>query len=813
MQNPFARNSKTFDTRITRITALTSVLMYLEQFAAAFWPPISWVLFFLTLWLLQIPNMLGAFGYEIAFIVGFVGLAFWIYKGLGDFKRPTKENIARRIERYNALAHRPLSQQDDTLANPEKEETRATWVRYKQSLQGLLKNIKTPSLESQAMGRDPYALRFAVFFLFVTASVMAGGQWGERVHAGLTPFSLYKIPGFGLEGATITITPPEYTGYAPVTLKGRGGKQIVDIPVGSHVRAQVQGGIGTPVLVMGDTKYHMQRLQGNAYGYDAFITNDTRISIRQAFLPRVNWRYNVIDDTPPAISTTGEPEITEYQSIRLPITVLDDYGVRDIAIRMTLNPVVSEAPLGEVYTEKRAVMSAPGQETELSPVFDLTWHTWAGLPVILKITAIDAIGNKASQDIEITLPERSFSHPLAKKLIEHRKFLAWNPEGPYEEMRDSLYRLQTHPDDYDHDLVILMALRTAAARLYFSPGLDTAKALIKMFWDVAVHLEDGDINLALRQLQEAQRNLEQALSDPNASDEEVARKVEELRQAMANYFREMARELHKRMAEGKDMPLMPPQMFSQMLDAEQLSQFFDQLQSEALDNPDKARELLSQLNKLLDMMNPNFSQTMPMDMQMMAEGVSELQQLVRRQEELLDQTRTQQALKEEQPTAPPPDTSTNKVEQDALRYVLGQLMLDADEQIGEIPESMGLAEQEMRHSSSSLDADNPGGSIPHQEQAIEHLRDSMQSLSQQLAERMQQMTGFMLGQGATDPLGRPRGDQDGGNSFFSGSGVKIPDEAERKRVQEILRQLREKSGEYERPREEREYYRRLLKQF
>lgn len=52
-----------------------------------------------------------------------------------------------------------------------------------------------------------------------------------------------------------------------------------------------------------------------------------------------------------------------------------------------------------------------------------------------------------------------------------------------------------------------------------------------------------------------------------------------------------------------------------------------------------------------------------------------------------------------------------------------------------------------------------------------------------------------------------------GNGPHHGSQVKIPDEAEKKRVEEILKELRRRSGEMERPPEEREYYRRLLRQF
>ena len=67
--------------------------------------------------------------------------------------------------------------------------------------------------------------------------------------------------------------------------------------------------------------------------------------------------------------------------------------------------------------------------------------------------------------------------------------------------------------------------------------------------------------------------------------------------------------------------------------------------------------------------------------------------------------------------------------------------------------------------------------------------------------------------GAYDCVAKtPMGDQNG-NSLLSGDTVKIPDEAERKRVQEIMKTLREKSGDRQRPEYELDYLRRLMRQF
>ncbi|MDH5723283.1 MAG: DUF4175 domain-containing protein, partial [Alphaproteobacteria bacterium] len=291
-----------------------------------------------------------------------------------------------------------------------------------------------------------------------------------------------------------------------------------------------------------------------------------------------------------------------------------------------------------------------------------------------------------------------------------------------------------------------------------------------------------------------------------------------------------------------------------------LSKFLDELQSHLQNGDTKsAQEMLSQLQRMMEMMDPSMMHNMPSDMQMMQEGINELEELIKRQEALLEQTEKQEKLQKitkrqkqssEQtqdnstrqgndpfnmkgfPPSPEPadsptpetermeksisaDTTENKAEQEALRYVLGQLMMRAAEKIDEVPESLGKAEQEMRGSSKALGENAPSTSIPHQEKAIEYLKEGQKELSQQLQQRMQQMIGFGMSRGSQqyDPLGRPYGGEDDPSGSAHGSDVKIPDEAERKRIEEILKTLRERSGDLSRPSDEREYYRRLLRQF
>ncbi|MEM6781573.1 MAG: DUF4175 family protein [Pseudomonadota bacterium] len=830
--------------RLGILRALARVVMVFEAFLSAFWQPIVWVLLFVGLWLLDIPSILGSYGREISLLLFVGGLVALIYRNIDQFHIPSSSKINRRLEEDNALKHRPISVLNDTLANPEKDSTLTLWQSGKQKALERLKKLQPSVPRAVVAPKDPYALRIGVIILCVGAFVIAGNTWQQRLQAGLFPFG-FTLPGYGLDGATLTITPPDYTRQSITAIKGVNKDEPISIPQGSELKAQVHGGLGLPKLFVGEREEEFVKIDRSNYGAITTITDGDALKIKQFWITRLSWPYTFVPDTAPTLLQNGEYEVTEYATLRFNFTMRDDYGVRDLHMRMELDPVVEEAPLGEPVEDTRAVMSPPDQDLEINPTYDLTSHVWAGLPAIIRFTAEDDLGQISELETKIVLPEREFQHPVAKKLIEHRKTLAWDYAAPPEEIRDSLIDIINDAESYDYEIIVFLSLRTAVGRLQYSAGSeDTTKALIDLFWNVAIHLEDGDLNMARERLLQAQRELEQALSDPNTSDAEKAQLVEQLKQALAEYFRELGREMQKQMAESENAPLISPEMLSQMLQPEDLARFFDQLESEALSgDPDAARELLSQLSRLMDMLDPSMQMAMPMDMQMMSEGVSELQELVRRQEELLDQTRAQSDLMGQEfdygdllpndPNSPfdfeglPPapqttpqstpnsqvDTSLNKVEQDALRYVLGQLMLEADRVLGEIPENMGLAEREMLGSSENLGTNRPDLAIPHQERAIEYLREAMQDLSQQMMARMEQLTGMTFGQAQTDPLGRRTGQGEDGNNWFSGSEVQIPDEAERKRVEEILKELRKKSGEFNRPDEELDYFRRLLKQF
>ena len=61
---------------------------------------------------------------------------------------------------------------------------------------------------------------------------------------------------------------------------------------------------------------------------------------------------------------------------------------------------------------------------------DLTAHPWAGLKVRMTLAARDQAGQIGlSEPYEFILPERNFTKPLAKAVVEQRKKLVREPDS------------------------------------------------------------------------------------------------------------------------------------------------------------------------------------------------------------------------------------------------------------------------------------------------------------------------------------------------------------------------------------------------
>ncbi|AEP09763.1 DUF4175 domain-containing protein [Micavibrio aeruginosavorus] len=802
--------------RLGFLRAIAAWVIAAERGTASIWRIVVWAMAFAGLWMLQIPQMFGMAGSIIALIIFVVGLVYIPWRYSPRFQMPRPVDIDRRLEIDSGLSHRPLSQSHDRLANPQKDDTRRLWDVARDQQQKLLARLRTPRPRPVLAPADPMALRILAALVVICGLAIAGPSWTARVHDGLVPFSWPKAVEKA-DAITVWITPPVYTGVPEMVFSEKtqfDPAKPIAIPMGSDIKVRVRshwGDMAAPVLAADGQSFAMDNLGDGNYGLVRPLPQASHFRIRQLVFNRMEWMATIIPDTPPTIAVAGEPDIGPHADVKIPVKVRDDYGVETLDMTVTLAADAESIPLGADYTATQTIMSPPGQDYETAPSFDLAWHPWAGLPVQISMTATDHRGQTASLNdpVTMTLPERAFRHPLARQLVTMRKRLIRTPDEAASNVAYDLETIVMSPSTYQGDPVIFLALRSAAVRLLTYPGnRDEMAAVVALLWDVALRVEDGNMTMAYRSLKDAQQALQNALRDPTTTPEQLAQLVEELRQAMAEYMQEMMREMQKNMAESGSEQLMTAEALEQAMNTMDLSAYIDQMMARAMSGDrNAAQQMLNDLQKMMESMDPSADMQLPEDVKKMMESLGGLQEIIEQQEKLLAETKDAKTTESE--------TVEEKERQETIRQDMGELMMKMDEALGQIPEKIGEAEQFMRKSGEELAANNPGGSIPHQEDALDRLRNQQKQMSEKLQQRLQQMTMLSFGGGGmrTDPLGRPIEDGEGGQNPWSKSKVEVPDEAERRRIYDIMQELRKKSGELTRPDYELDYFHRLMRQF
>ncbi len=406
------------------------------------------------------------------------------------------------------------------------------------------------------------------------------------------------------------------------------------------------------------------------------------------------WQFNIIEDNIPAIALVRPPQTTHRGALRLEYRVADDYGVKSASARFRLDkksvagkPMSAPSPLPlqsdpkkapEMGNEDHAIGALQkggknfGQkDLDRRPVQDniiyveeplvepphfalrlprdhlkrgngkvyrnLAAHPWAGLPVEMVLSATDHAGQTGySEVIKLRLPERQFRKPLARAVIALRKKLVARPSRRYAIARGLDYLTQRAAQTNYQDLTVYLGLRTAVWRLRYDGTRPSLKSTVKLLWDLAVRIEDGDLSDAERALRAAQEKLMEALSR-KAPDEEIHQLMQQLRQAMMQYLRSLSQQAARE---------MPPEMAKQLqnarvLDQQSLEQILKNIENLAkIGERDKAQQMLSQLRDLLENLRAGQNGQMQgaKGAQQMMQAIDGLGRMIMKQQQLLDQT-------------------------------------------------------------------------------------------------------------------------------------------------------------------------------
>jgi uncharacterized protein (TIGR02302 family) len=851
--------------------------------------------------------LLGAFGLALA--ASFLPLI--------RIALPTREEALRRLETKANVKHRPASSYEDRLGTIPAKETALLWAAHRERLARLIQRLKPTWPEPRTDRKDTYAIRALLLVALIAAVFAAGPNGLDRIRAAFSPAasgapSLIRLDAW--------VTPPVYTEVPPIVLAdgsetvGAGSEtfRALSVPERSEliVRAHVPKG-ETVSLVTSNEEGTVAKLAepktGRTEGlteFTATLNDPGAAEVKIGGQTVAKWRFDLIKDEAPTISLMGNPTTTPRGALRLIYRADDDHGVANAEAKFTLaegedagiappqpfavspndlkdanakdangkdasakdktDPLL-EPPVMPLQLSRANAKDIDGHATQ-----DLTAHPWAGLKVRMNLVARDQAGQAGmSAPYEFVLPERVFTKPLAKAVVEQRKKLVRDPNST-EPVAQALDALTIGSDKLGDDSFIYLSLRDAYWRLMSDPSREALGSVVDQLWQVALRIEDGDLPEAERELKSAQDALSQALQK-NASPEEIKQLVDNLRDALSRYMQALSQQAQDK---GNMAKQEQQQNGDQLLSQQDLDKMLSNIEKLAQSgSKEMAERMLSELKDIIERMQAG---NMPENakQQRASQMMKDLNDVISKQQKLLDDTfeaKRQQGERngeqsqqfEVSPPGQPMDFGPGmgiapfadmpgEAEQGAIKgqgesgkqgQAPGQGKLEMGQQPqggqrsgqhGELakrqqelrdklqsvidrfrmegadaPEQFDGAGKQMGQAQEALGQDDLDQATQAQNQALDSLRKGAQSLAEQMMEGGEIQAGQGPGNNGRDPLGRP----DRSNRPDLGLSVKVPDEIDIQRAREVLDEIRLRLGDPQRPAFELDYLERLIQPF
>lgn len=786
---------------------------------------------------------------------------------------PDRTAALARLDRDSGVSHRPVSGANDALANGSTDpSTRALWDLHRRRLQAIGTRVRVVPPSPRVVDIDRYAVRAAVVLAIVASAFVAGPEKYGRIASAFAWRSADASPGIRIDA---WIDPPGYTGRPPLVLLGPSRtpdshqQAVFSAPVGSSVVVRVAGtdaaaisstGALRPAPVPASAAKAPVSASAPSVADSRFaLAGDGELRIAREGSAPETFALKAIPDLPPRIRLVGTPKGNARGTLGLGYAIEDDYGVTGAEARFS-NPVVRGRPVtGRALVEPPrgtlALPSMPGGLGEGKTTLDLSDHPWAGAQVSMTLSARDEAGNVGeTTPTTLTLPSKPFANPLARALVEQRRDLILDPDDRAG-VATALDALQIAPDAFDVPLGVYLGLHTAQGRLAAAKTDAALLEVADLLWQMALRIENGDLDKTEQDLRAAQKALHDAL-ERGAPPDEIKKLTEALRQQMDKFLSEMMQNRDKNAAENDKST---PDRNSRTITDKDLKSMMDRMEDAARrGDMAEAQRLLDQLNSIMEnLKTAKRGEAQSQANREMNRSMSDLNRMMQEQGDVRDKTfqengrdRNEAQQGDEDDAGADQDSgqkpgsgdpsgqsaqpgSGRKPGQkgkgspgfgdlqdrqnalggqlDALQRKLRGLGLKGEQGLAD-------AEQAMKEAGEALGKGQGGAAVEAQGRALEGLQRGAGGLQQQMAQEGGQDGNPAEGQGGEgedmqqgedlDPLGRPR--QGRGSSQSHDLDVSGGLAA---RAQQVLQELRRRLGDPTRTQDEQNYLERLLQRY
>src|ERR1700738_3850050 len=789
----------------------------------------------------------------LPFVARAVGLGLFVLLALGAlfplirFRWPSREEALSRLDRGTGIRHRPATALNDTLVTQDPVAL-ALWQAQRERTLASIKRIRAGLPSPRLAIHDPWALRALVAVMMVAAYVAAGDERTLRTGAAFDWNGVLSPANIRVDA---WVTPPLYTGRPPIILSAANKEAAgpaagpLPVPVGSTLIVRSSGGALDVVPGGGVTEAVPTEQAPKGTNERHFTVRGDGTAHVRAPSGQPQWKFSAIPDRPPTISLAKDPERQARGSLQMSYKIEDDYGVTEAQAHFAVRP--GDAP--KAATEARPLFDAPQFPLVLpnartrngvgQTVQDLSEDRYAGADVTLTLTAKDEAGNEGhSEPFNLRLPERLFTKPLARALIEQRRILALDA-NQNAQVFAALDALMIAPELYTPEAGYYLGLYSVQRQLEAARTDAALREVVASIWALAVTIEDGNITDVDKALRAAQDALKQAL-ERGATDEEIKKLTDNLRAALDNFLRQLAEQLRNN-PQQLARPLDPNTKMLSQQDLKNIIERMERLSRSG--DKDAAKQLLEQLQQMLE--NLQMAQPGQSGDSEMEQALNELGDMIRKQQQLRDKTFKQgQDSRRDRMRGKQGDQSMDDLQQNqqGLRDRLQKLQQELAKrgmgqgqrgekgnrgeqgqqgqqgQQGDGEDGLGEADSAMGEASGRLGEGNADGAVDSQGKALEALRKGAPSL----AGGRQAGDGDGQGDGPGNRAGRQQGTANGsdplgrplhGREFGDDLTVKIPGEIDVQRVRRIREDPRRRLADPQRPQIELDYIERLLKDY
>ena len=533
--------------QLARPAGWTRAGIVAERVAICFWP--AWTLLLAGIWpfLFEFHKLVPP-DVVVGAVAVWLALVAWLFvRGARGFRLPSGDEALARMDAN--LPNAPIAALKDSMAigggDNGAEIVWQTHIR-RMAAQALKARIVWPDLRLSR--RDPYALR-----LLATTALVAGLVFGTYLQPdqgstatggdGGVPIAAVAWEGW--------IEPPSYTGKPTLYLNDIAKASIL-VPKGSRVTLRLYGDTDTIDVI--------QSVSGPGNAPPPEKATALNFQVDQAGVIAIDgdggrsWQIALSPDGAPMVDFNGTMRRRANGEMQQPFTGSDDYGVVAGVAIISLDAgrvarrhglVADPDPRPEVLLDLPLPISGDRANFDELLIDNLSEHPWVGLPVQIRLSVDDALGQEGLSDLMRTdLPGLRFFDPLAKAVVEQRRDLLWARENGAR-VSQMLRAVSHRPSDVFRDtsgyVNLMAALKALDSALAEGLTPEEQDELAGQLWDVALQIEFGDLNDAYERLQRAQDRLEEAMRN-GASDEEIAELMRELQEAMRDYIRQLAQQ-------------------------------------------------------------------------------------------------------------------------------------------------------------------------------------------------------------------------------------------------------------------------------